>query len=105
MNGITINDNLDLNVSVKRDSGGLILVGILIDDVTNQNIESIIRLDKGEIKEDPTKCVGIRNYLDDESEEMSLRLIRTELARDGMSLKNISFNNGNILIDAVYENK
>ncbi|MEL3904442.1 MAG: hypothetical protein P1P63_04955 [Treponemataceae bacterium] len=62
MNGIVI-ENDDLKVTVRRDVDGLITSGLVLDDITFQRCDLIIRAQKGEFKEHPTLGFGIESYL------------------------------------------
>jgi hypothetical protein len=104
MKGIVINDNHDLQISIMRDKNGLITQGLVIGDITFQNQEIIIVSEKGEIKNAPTKGVGIQSYLDDEMPDNLLRAIRTELAVEGMQVNKVSINEKGLLeVDAKYK--
>jgi hypothetical protein len=104
MKGIMIDNNHNLQVSVKRDFNGLILQGLVVGDNTFQNQGLIVLIEKGELKHAPTKGVGIRSYLDDEIPDNLLRAIRTELQDEGMGVYKAGFDNKrNLVIDAKYE--
>lgn len=102
--GILIDDDHDLQIVVKRDTSGLITRGVVIGNVTSQNQELIILTNKGEIKDNPTKGVGVVEFLDDEVPDNLLRAVRTELALDGMEVLKVKFNsNSELEIDANYK--
>jgi hypothetical protein len=103
MKGIMLNDDHDLQISVRTNSSGLIEHGFVIGDITNQNQELIVLAEKGEFKAEPTKGVGIMSFLNDEVPDSLLRAIRTELAVEGMKVNTLSFDaKGNLQIDAEY---
>ena len=104
MRGILIDNNHDLQINVCRDSSGLITQGLVIGDITHQNQELIILCEKGEIKSSPTKGVGIRTFLDDETPENLIRNVRTELSMEGMQVDKVYFEkDGNLIIEAKYK--
>lgn len=98
-----MNDDHELQMSLKRDAEGLITQGVVVGDVVNQNIELIVRGDKNEIAQDPSKGVGVINYIDDEGSEGLIRAIRTELTKDGMRVTSIEMVSNELVIDATYE--
>ena len=104
MLGILIDDDYELQVDVKFDQDGKITGGLVLGDLTFQNQDIIIKMNKGELKEAPLKGVGIQNYIDDESPETLIRNIRTELAADGMIVNKVGFDTtGDLIIDAKYK--
>ena len=102
MKGIMVDDSYNFKMNVRRDANGMIIGGFIIGDTTFQNQEFIIMAEKGEYKEDPLKGVGIHSFLDDESPESLIRVIRIELAKEGMKVNSIRFDNGKLVIDAAY---
>lgn len=97
------NDEHECVLSVIKDANGIITQGLVVGDVTFQNQEFIVIAQKGEIREDPTKGAGIEDFLDDESPENALRAVRTELAKEGMKVNKVEFNElGELTIDASY---
>lgn len=101
--GMLLDDN-DLKISVKRDSAGLIMQGIVLGDTTFQNQELIVLAEKGEFKESPAKGVGVNSFLDDENPDNLLRAIRTELSKEGMEVRFLGFDrDGKLVIDAKYK--
>ena len=88
MKGIVL-ENDDLKVTVKRDEKGLITSGLVLDDVTFQRCDLIIRAQKGEFKEHPTLGFGIESYL---RRPLTVRQefinnMQTELKTDGFAAK------------------
>lgn len=102
MRGLILKSDDELKISVNKDSNGLITEGLSVGDITNQNIEFVVDFCKNEIKQDPTKCVGIIGYIDEDSPENLLRSVRTELNKEGMSIKKLSIENNELIIDATY---
>jgi hypothetical protein len=104
MNGIMLNDAHDLQITIRKNTDGLIQQGLVIGKITYQNQELILLAEKGEVKAAPTKGVGIMSYLDDEVPDNLLRAIRTELATEGMKVDKVAFDaKGNLEIDAEYK--
>jgi len=70
---------------------------------TYQHQRQLLINDKGTFKENPTICIGIYSYLDNENPSDLLRDTTIEYTRDGMTVKSINLSsNGNINIDAYY---
>lgn len=104
MIGIMLSDDKDVVISIKRNSNGLIMQGLMLGDITNQNQELIVIAEKGDFKEIPKKGVAISNYLDDEVPDSLLRAVRTELSLEGMTVKKVGLNSHNeLVIDAEYK--
>jgi hypothetical protein len=104
MIGIMLSDDKDVVISIKRNSNGLIIQGLMLGDITNQNQELIVIAEKGDFKEIPKKGVAISNYLDDEVPDSLLRAVRTELSLEGMNVKKVGLNSHNeLVIDAEYK--
>jgi len=57
--GIQLTNDCELAISVQRDTGGLIISGILVGNTLYQNQYLILKAQKGEIKEFPTLGCGI----------------------------------------------
>jgi hypothetical protein len=62
MQGILLTDANDLQISVVRDSSGLITSGLVIGNTDYQRARLITMLHKGELKEYPTLGFGIEQY-------------------------------------------
>lgn len=91
--GILIEDNFDILIQNKQ---------MQIGDITEQNQQLLILIGKGEIKDEPAKCVGVMNYLENGDFESLAREIRIQLTQDGMKVNEIKLNSGKIEIDASY---
>lgn len=100
--GILLDANGDLYIRPVRDENGLIVQGIQIGDVTNQNMDMILRMQPGELKEHPTVGVGIDNMLLDKDYLEYKHKIRQQLADDGMEVNHLEINGKNIEINAKY---
>ena len=101
--GILLSNDLDLAISVQRDSAGLVTSGMQIGNVTHQNQKLIIVASKAEFKEEPTRGVGSQLYIESEDKQNYAREIRSQLSADGQRLKRIAFDKDVILIDADYD--
>lgn len=77
---------------------------IVIGDVTLQNQALILVSQKGEWKEKPMVGCGLDSITNDEDISSWKRLIREELARDGIKINKLIINTETIEIDAAYEN-
>lgn len=89
-------------------------IGLVNDDLDMQqgdftNVESTLQHQrqllingKGAFKENPTICVGLFEYIDDEDYNGAMAAVRVEFPRDGMTINSININGGNINIDAYY---
>lgn len=65
--------------------------------------KNLIHINKGELKDAPTRCVGAFNYLDDENPSDLLNAISAELTRDGMNVKSVAMGADNVIrTDAFY---
>lgn len=88
-----LDDDLDLRI----ENGDFV-----IGESTTQNQKILLLADKNDFKEYPTVGVGIDTYLDDESPADMHREIRLQFTKDGMKVKSIKTNEGQINIDAPY---
>lgn len=101
--GILLSNDLDLAISVQRDSAGLVTSGMQIGNVTHQNQKLIIVASKAEFKEEPITGVGSQLFLESDRKEDFAREIKSQLSADGQRLKRIAFDKDVILIDADYD--
>ena len=102
--GILLDNNFELVISPVRDLNGMIISGLVVGDVTQQNQRTILLAEKGEIKEAPTMGVGIASFLDDDNPSDLLREIRSNLREDGQTVRSCGFNtSGKLIIDGGYE--
>lgn len=89
-------------------------IGLVNDDLDIEqgdfaNVESTLQHqrqllinNKGTFKENPTICIGLWNYIDDENFSEAMAAVRTEFPRDRMQINSISITAGNININAYY---
>lgn len=101
MKGIVIQNNaIVTNVTTQ---GGLITGGFRISDVARQNVDLILGMNKGELKENPLMGVGISDYLNSENFGGLRFEINRQLKADGMKVSKLELNNETLNIQADYE--
>lgn len=101
--GILIDETHDLEIVVTRDASGNIIAGLQLGDVTNQNINTILKSQPGEVKESPTVGVGIDNILLDHDYLLYKHKVRQQLNAEGMQVNHLEINGQNIEINANYK--
>lgn len=102
--GILLNPKTnDLDIQVQRDAEGKIVQGLQIGDVTMQNAKTILYMQPGELKSNPTVGVGINNMLLDHEFLLYKHKVRQQLVADGMRVKKVEINGQNIEIHASYK--
>lgn len=101
MKGIMIRD-FDIDIRVKRDSGGMISSGLVVSDILRQNQALILVLHKGELKSDPSVGVGLADMLNDNELDRWRAEIREQLEMDGQRVESIHVSPTSINIDAKY---
>lgn len=95
-------DNYDIAVNITKDSAGKITSGWVLGDVLLQNQAIILSIHQGELKEDPSRGVGIADMLlDDDPLQWRLR-IREQLEMDGQKVESITINSHSIDIQSTY---
>lgn len=102
--GLQISDEQnDLKIVVTRDSNGIITSGLFLGDITYQNMNFILSIHAGEIKDNPTIGIGITDItLDEDLLEWRMK-IRQALENDGLVIKELIFDNPEkIFIDGYY---
>ena len=103
-NGILLDETGDLQIKVRLEKG-MIISGLFVGDVTQQNQRTLLLAEKGEIKEVPLMGVGTASYLDDDNPSYYLREVRTNLRMDGQTVKQCGFDKtGKLVIIGGYEN-
>lgn len=95
MTDITLNQDGDIEFS-QGD--------ILYDESSWQHQQDIIISNKGYYKESPATGIGVINFIHDNNPESFLRSIRKEFTRDGMKVKKVGIEHGQIKVEAEYEN-
>ncbi len=93
----------DFDIKVVKDSGGRIMQGLHVGDVTKQNTAILLYMQPGELKEQPTVGVGINNMLLDNDYLLYKHKIRQQLNAEGMQVNHLEINGQNIEINASYK--
>lgn len=75
----------------------------VIEESTQQHQLLLLMSNKGEWKQNPDRCVGVSNYIENKDNGAVSREIHTEFARDGMKITSIKVDNQNIEVEAEYE--
>ncbi len=70
---------------------------------TGQHKRDLLLADKGHYKECPAVGVGSLNFMHDTDPESFYRTVRKECSKDGMKVKDVKTENGELVIDAEYE--
>lgn len=68
-----------------------------------QHQECLLMTEKGEWKESPLTGVGTVKFLESEDPAGLLREIRVQFGTDGMNVKSVGFQNGQIKVEAGYD--
>jgi hypothetical protein len=93
----------DFKLTVTGDL--LILNGDLVIGTSDeQQVETALLTQAGELKQYPEAGIGIENFVDDDLPGDMLQKIRTQLEKDGMTVSGLSFidETGNLNINAKY---
>jgi hypothetical protein len=88
-----------------NDSANLMIENgdLLVDESTIHHQKLLLQLNKGDLKEYPTACVGIARYLKDEDPMGMLGEIKRECESDGMEVKEVTINaSGKLKLEAYY---
>lgn len=95
MMDILLSEDFDLKIALGDFSAG---------ESTAQHQQQLILNNKGDFKQNPTTCVGVVDYLDDEHFFELVRAISVEFSRDGMDVKSITISPGGVInSDAYYQ--
>ncbi len=90
-------DNGDIAISNQQ---------LVTGDVTLQNILEVLESDTGHYKFDPTVGVGLSNFVNDDYTQADLlSKIQLGLETDGVSIKSLSLENADLVVDANYKKK
>lgn len=88
MTGILVDENYDLQVTVKKDGNGLITQGLVLGNIDYQRCSFIIVAQKGEFKQVPSLGLGIDNYLKKtisaHEKQKFITELKSELSSDGI---------------------
>lgn len=95
---------MDLHVEVQRDQQGLIIEGIVVNDIVEQNKSLLLITHPGEWKMNPTLGVGLSNMLLDHDYLAWRHRIREQFALDELVVYHLDlFPNKPFVIDANYK--
>lgn len=97
-----LNTDFTFVTDIVKDNDGKVVSDLVIGDITYQNQGIILLASKGEIKEDPTKGVGIHSYLEAHDGEGLAREVRSEFVKDGMTVEKITVNIPSVTTSAHY---
>lgn len=100
--GILLEQSGDLDVKVIRDKDGKIVNGLQVGDATKQNINSILVMHPGELKENPIVGVGISSMLMGHDTLLYKHKIRRQLDVEGMQVDQLEISGSEIKINANY---
>ena len=101
--GIQLNNDYDLNIQVRRDAKGMIVSGMQVGNVTQQNQALILLVQKGEVKASPQTGVGINNICNDNEFALWKREITEQLERDGQQIHKLEISEKGLVLDAEYK--
>ena len=68
-----------------------------------QHRQDLLLIEKGAVKQYPDAGVGAYTFLESEDTAGLLREISLQFSADGMNVKQVGFNNGQIIVDAPYK--
>lgn len=98
-----LNSDFSFITDIVKDENGVVTNDLVVGDITYQNQSIILLASKGEVKEDPTKGVGVHNYLEGNNGESLAREIRSEFVKDGMTVEKVSINIPTVQTVAYYK--
>ncbi|MDD2345198.1 MAG: hypothetical protein RBS19_03290 [Bacteroidales bacterium] len=100
MNGIKLDDNNQVVVSVKKDSSGIITSGMVVDNINAQRCRIIAEMFPGELKEHPVLGFGISKYLKkvDIDKQQFINELTKQYKADGMNTK-VTIGNNKFEVD------
>jgi len=92
---------IDIGLDASEDAA--ILYGDFIEsESTSQHQRQLILNNKGDFKQNPTICVGVPDYMDDENFGNLIRAISIEFAKDGMDVKRIELTPAGVIKSNAY---
>lgn len=103
MMDIGLEDVLDGNGAVVGADLKVANGDFVVEESTIAHMKSLLRINKGELKEYPTRGVGVVNYLDDDMPNDLLQEIAAQLRLDGMDVQRVAIEGGIIKTDAFYK--
>lgn len=80
--GILLDSSYDLAIKVVRDATGMILHGVMVGSIINQEAALVLACQQGEIKEDPILGASLTKFVRGKYNASQIeQRIRTNLAR------------------------
>lgn len=77
---------------------------LVIVESTEEHQRQLLLNDKGDFKENPTSCVGVFNYLDDEGVQELSREVTIAYTQDGMTVNSVQLQpDGLLTVSAGYQ--
>lgn len=77
---------------------------LVIGESTRQHQKLLLLIEKGELRQFPTHCVGVRTWINDDVNFADLKLeIKREFERDGMTVSKITLNSQVVQTEASYD--
>ena len=101
MKGIRLTEKNQIEVSVKRDSEGMIVSGMVIDNIDAQRCRIITEMHPGELKEYPILGFGISKYINKVGlvKQQFINELQKQLAIDEINAKVLVDTNNNFQIE------
>lgn len=97
MKGILL--NTDIGDILIDNSSRLMVIG----DIATQNAKLIIEANKGELKEQPMRGVGLDSFAEGHTVERLVREIRREFFFEGLQISSLRINEQGIELDVNYK--
>lgn len=88
---------LDTDFDLKIVDGDLV-----IGESTEQSQQLLLLIEKGELREYPTRCVGVQQWLNDDSPGDLNAEIKREYEADGMKVFTVKGSGLNVKVNAEY---
>lgn len=86
MRGLMLDTDLDIAISVKKDSNGMITQGVSIGDSTDQCAVVVLSMHQGDLKEDPIIGCGLTKFVRGRYSASKIeQRIRAHFARAGIN--------------------
>ena len=101
MTGIVLQD-YDIAVKITKDNEGKIASGWVLGDVLHQNQAILLSMHQVDLKEDPSRGVGISDMLLDNDPLFWRTRIREQLEMDGQTVESIVLTTHSIDIKSSY---
>ena len=92
---------IDIGLDVNEDAA-IVAGDFIVEESTGQHQRQLILNNKGDFKQNPTICVGVPDYMDDEKFRNLIRAISVEFTKDGMDVKSVALSPGGIIKSDAY---